>query len=106
MSTRISQKHIHEKILSPNPIPRNVKRIQTLDEYIKELLSDNKKLSTLNLKKKTLKGTQEKVASISGPLTRLRHIVEAKWKALPGTDDEATSGHIEIAALLKQNILL
>ena len=57
-------------------------------------------------KKKTLKGTQEKVASISGPLTRLRHIVEAKWKALPGTDDEATSGHIEIAALLKQNILL
>ena len=48
MSTRISQKHIHEKILSPNPIPHNVKRIQTLDEYIKELLSDNKKLSTLN----------------------------------------------------------
>ena len=48
MSTRVSQKDIREKILSPNPIPRNVKRTQTLDEYIKELLSDNKKLSTLN----------------------------------------------------------
>ena len=39
--------------------PENIENEpQKLDEYIKELLSDNKKLSTLN-QEKTLKGTQE-----------------------------------------------
>ena len=71
--------HIHDKILAANPIPHNVKGIQKLDECIKELLSNNKKLSTLN-QEKTLKGTQEKAASILGPLTRLWNIMEAERK--------------------------
>ena len=72
---------------------------------MKELLSDNKKLSTLN-QEKTLKGTQEKVVSILGSLTRLWNIMEVEREALPDNDDEATSGHMEIATLFEQNILL
>ena len=75
-----------------------------LDEYIKELLSDSKKLSTLN-QEKALKGTQDKVALILGPLTRLWSIMEAEREALPD-DDEAISGHMEIATLFEQSILL
>ena len=53
MSTHISEKDAREKILTTNPIPHNVKETQKLDEYIKELLSNNKKLSTLNQEKNT-----------------------------------------------------
>ena len=104
MLTHVSEKDIREKILAINPIPYNVKGTQKLDEYIKELLSDSKKLSTLN-QEKALKGTQEKVASILGPLTRLWSIMEAEREAL-ADDDEATSGHMEMATLFEQSILL
>ena len=58
MSTHISEKDVREKILTTNSIPHNVKGTQNFDEYVKELLSDNKKLSILN-QEKILKGTQE-----------------------------------------------
>ena len=105
MLTHISEKEIREKIQATNPIPFNVKGSQKLDEYIKEILSDNKKLSALN-QEKALKGIQEKVASILGPLTRLWSIMEAEREALPDHDDEATSGHMEVATLFEQSILL
>ena len=92
MLTHVSEKDIHEKILATNPIPYNVKWIQKLDEYINQLLSNNKKLSTLN-QEKALKGTQEKVASILGPLTRFWSIMEP--------EREATSGHMEQLCLNK-----
>ena len=50
MSTYISEKDIREKILTTSPIPHMAKGTRKLDEYIKELLSNNKKRSTLNLK--------------------------------------------------------
>ena len=55
MPTHLSENDIREKILTTNPISQNMKRAQKLNEYIKNLLFDNKKLSTLNLKKKTKK---------------------------------------------------
>ena len=82
MPTHLSENDIREKILTTNPISQNMKGAQKLDEYIKNLLFDNKKLSTLNLKKKKkkkMKGTQEKVTSILGPLTRL-------WNIMGGED--------------------
>ena len=105
MSTHISEKDIREKILTTNPIPHNVKGTQKLDEYIKELLSDNKKLLTL-IQGKTLKDTQEKVASSLGPLTRPWDIMEAEWEAFPDIDDKATLGNMKIATLFEQSILL
>lgn len=58
-------------MLNFHPFPKNLKRTQKLDEYIKEHVSEKKKLTTLNKKKTTLKETQEEVASILGSLTRL-----------------------------------
>ena len=81
MPTHLSENDIREKILTTNPISQNMKRAQKLNEYIKNLFFDNKKLSTLNLKKnkkQKLKGTQEKVTSILGPLTRLWNIMGAE----------------------------
>ena len=52
MPTHLSENDIREKILTTNPISQNMKGAQKLDEYIKNLLFDNKKLSTLNLKEK------------------------------------------------------
>ena len=83
-----------------------MKGAQKLDEYIQELLFDDNKLSTLNLKKKTQKSTQEKLASILGPLTRLWNIMEAKRKALSVNVDEASSGHIEIVTFLNKPFYL
>ena len=83
-----------------------MKGAQKLDEYIQELLFDDNKLSTLNLKKKTQKSTQEKLASILGPLTRLWNIMEAKRKALSVNVDEASSGHIEIVIFLNKPFYL
>ena len=82
-----------------------MKGTQNSDEYIKELLSNNRRLSTLN-QEKQLKGTQEKIASILGPLIRLWNIMESEWEALPDNDDEATSGQLEIATLFEQSIIL
>ena len=62
------------KLLTTNPIPQIVKVTQKLDKYVKEILSDNNKISTLN-QEKTLKEAQEKVVSILGPLTRLWNIM-------------------------------
>ena len=62
------------KLLTTNPILQIVKVTQKLDKYVKELLSDNNKISTLN-QEKTLKEAQEKVVSILGPLTRLWNIM-------------------------------
>ena len=52
MPTHLSENYIREKILTTNTISQNMKGAQKLDEYIKNLLFDNKKLSTLNLKEK------------------------------------------------------
>ena len=80
---------MREKILRTNPIPHNVKGTEKLDEYIKKLLFENKKISTLN-QEKILKGTQKKVESTLGPLTSIWNIMKAEREALPGNDDEAT----------------
>ena len=64
-----------------------MKETQKLDGRIREHLSDNKKLPNLN-QEKTLKGTQEIVASILGPLTRLWNIMEAEREALPDNNND------------------
>ena len=55
MSIHVQEKDVREKILQNNPVPQNVKVCQRLDEYIKELLLENKRSSTL-YHEKILKG--------------------------------------------------
>ena len=105
MSTHTSENDIREEIVTSHPILHNVKRIQKLDEYIKELSPNYKKLSILNQEKR-LKGTQEKVPSIIGPLTILQNIMEAEQEALPENNHEANSGQMEITFCLNKALYL
>ena len=104
MSIHVSEKDIRERTLQNNPVPRNVKVYQRLDEYIKELLLENKKSSTL-YHEKILKGIQEKIVSVLAPLTQLWSFMEEE-RELISPDDEASDGHQEIASLFEQTILL
>ena len=53
----ISQKDLKEKILQENLVPSNIKNVQILDGYIKELLVEKRKSYTPN-HEKVLKGTR------------------------------------------------
>ena len=77
MSIHVPEKDIREKILQNNPVPRNVKVCQRLEEYIKKLLLENKKSSTL-CHEKILKGIQETIVSVLAPLTKLWSFMEVE----------------------------
>ena len=104
MSIHVQEKDVREKILQNNPVPQNVKVCQRLDEYIKELLLENKRSSTL-YHEKILKGIQEKIVSVLAPLTKLWSFTEEERESI-APDDETADGHQEIASLSEQTILL
>ena len=104
MSIHVPEKDIREKILQNNPVPRNVKVCQRLDEYIKEFLLEGRKSSTL-YHEKILKGIQEKIVSVLAPLTKLWSFM-VEERELISPDNEASDGHQEIASLFEQTILL
>ena len=47
VSIHVAEKDIRQKFLQNNPVPRNIKVCQRLNEYMKELLLENKKSTTL-----------------------------------------------------------
>ena len=100
MSTHISEKDIRAISSSYCEKDSKIGWIHS-GTFIRQL----KKISTLN-QKKTLKGTQEKVALILGQLSRLWNIMETEWETLPDNGDEAISGQMEIATLFEQSIIL
>ena len=59
MHIHIPDKDIKEKILKDNPVPANVKEPKVLDNYIKELLTENKR-TLASTHEKSLKAVQEK----------------------------------------------
>jgi len=70
MNLRVLDKEIKEKIVSFNPVPKNVRQVPELDGYIKQLLVDYNKTTTLHLEK-VLKSSQERDRHIFGPLSKL-----------------------------------
>ena len=97
MSIHVPENDIREKILPKNPIPRNVKACQRLDEYIKELLLENKESSTL-YHEKMFQEIQEKIVPVMAPLTTFWCFMEEE-RELISSYDEATDGRQEIASL-------
>ena len=59
MHLHIPEKEIRE-ILHENPIPSNVRQLQVLDNYIRELLVEQKRTQT-STHEKSLKAVQEKI---------------------------------------------
>ena len=104
MNQHIPEKEIIEKFLSNYPVPNNIKSPQVLDNYIKELLNDNKKVVTIN-HEKVLKSLQEKITYIMGPLSTLWSIMEAERDQLDANNEEAESLN-EMSSLFEQTALL
>ena len=89
--------------LSVTPVPSNIKNSQNLDEYIKELLVENKKNNTLN-QEKVLNGIQDQVVTILAPLSKLWSTMELERNAV--LEEELNEGHREMANLFEQTVLL
>ena len=105
MHVHIPDKDIKEKILKENPVPANVKEPQVLDNYIKELLTKNKRTLT-STHEKSLKAVQEKVLYILGPLSRLWMMMEIEKLSSSGCGDEKVQEMTAISSLFEQTMLL
>ena len=105
MNLKIPDKEIKDKILSTNPVPKNVKPVPELDSYIKELLVDNNKTQTLHIEK-LLKAIQERDRNIFGPLSKIWDLTEAEREVLDLTDEHAVASFKGVAELFEQSITL
>ena len=70
LSIHVSEKNICHEILSQNPVPRNIKSSQKLDEYINEPSLESQENSTPD-QEKILKFLQEKFVTILDPLSKI-----------------------------------
>jgi len=105
MENHISDKDIRDKILLFSPIPSNIREAHNLDNYIKELLVENKKSLTLN-HEMNLKQIQDKIHHILGPLTRVWSMIEEE-KEIENTENGQEESPIAVISnLFEQTILL
>ena len=80
-------------------------KTQVLDNYIQELLTENKRTLT-STHEKSLKAVQEKVLHILGPLSRLLLIIENQKLSSSGYWDEEVKEMSAISSLFEQTMLL
>ena len=105
MHIHIPDKDIKKKILKDNPVPANVKEHQVLDNYIKELLTENKPTLT-STHEKSLKAVQEKVLHILGTLSRHWVMMENEKLSSSGCGDKEVQEMTAISSLFKETMLL
>ena len=105
MSTHKTDKEIKDKILASVPLPNSVKKSQKLDEYMHELLQENRRTRTLSFEK-TLKGIQDKVVFILAPFTRLMTIMEEEREHIPAEEQGEGSAVNEVSRLFDKTICL
>ena len=108
MSHYINNKKVKEKILMENPVSSNIKGTPNLDNYIKELLLENKRKLILN-HGETLKGIYDKVNHVFSHLLRLWSIMEEEKDAALqelSENNKDSSPVLVISSLFEQSILL
>ena len=93
------------KELKDNPVRANVRKAQVLDNYIKELLTENK-LALKSTHEKSFKAVQEKVLHILGPLSRVWLIMENEKLSSSGCGDTEVQEMTPISSLFEQKMLL
>lgn len=99
MANHISEKDIRDHVLNINPVPTNVKMVPVLDNYIKNLLTNNSKVNTLK-NEKVLKTIQENFLAILGPLSRICDLMEKE------RDQYQDSLINDVSELIEQTVLL
>ena len=100
MKVHVSDKEIKDNVLYDSPVPSNIREVPQLDNYMKTILSDNSKFTTLKWEK-TLKTIQDKVISVFGPLTKLWLLIDSEKEN--NQDDPALA---ECAEVFDQAILM
>ena len=108
MSHYINNKKVKEKILMENPVSSNIKGTPNLDNYIKDLLLENKRKLILN-HGETLKGIYDKVNHVFSHLLRLWSIMEEEKEAALQELSENNKDYspvLVISSLFEQSILL
>ena len=102
---QISDKDMKEKISKDISVPANVKEPQVLQNYIKEILTENKRILT-STHEKSLKEVQEKVLHILGTLSRLWLIIENEMLSSSGCGYEDLQEMAAISRLFEQTMPL
>ena len=100
MGLHIADKVIDDQILHNSPVPSNLRKAPQLDTYIKKLLQDNAKFTTLK-HERTLRLMQDKLWKVFGPLTQLWAAIEGEKAQSP--EDEALES---ISTSFYQSIML
>ena len=103
MDLIVTEKEVKEHIMNENPVPKNIRKVQELDSYMKDLLVENNKTQTLQIEK-LLKAAQEREWNILGPLSKLWSWSEEERGSLP--DDESVTQFQTVANLFEQSIAL
>ena len=75
MSHHVTDKEVTEKIINTNSISSNIKGTPISDNYIKQILLENKRTLTFN-REEAFKSTHNKVSHVFGPLLRLWGIMK------------------------------
>jgi len=104
VDNKIPEKELRDKITNFNPVPKNVRKTQEIDIFIKDVLVENNKNSTLHVDR-LLKATQEKVLQILGPLTRLWEITDREKIYVDEDVPEEVEQFQNMINLMEQSVL-
>ena len=96
MSHHVTDKEVTEKIINTNSISSNIKGTPISDNYIKQILLENKRTLTFN-REEAFKSTHNKVSHVFGPLLRLWGIIKEEEES--GLQDLSENCSLVLAVL-------
>ena len=94
----VSDKELKDTITVNSPVPTNMPKAKTIDDYFVELLGDQKKKKEIAIHFKKL---QTKILTIMGPISKVRYTVE---ESLAGVSKKSDAD--ETLQYVDQTILL
>ena len=100
LKIHVPEKDLKDNIVNFHPAPSNLRVVPELDGYIRTILSNNNKAITLS-NDKTLKGIQEKIQYLFGPLLKIWCAIDQDKELHP--EDENI---LEISQTMDQAVLL
>lgn len=101
-STYISDSDLKNCILKENPVPTNVPKPATLDNYLKSILEERHKPYVVTEDKASSK-IQQKLTDVMGPLSRVWSVIQKGLTSENGLIEQSME---ELNGLIEQSILL
>ena len=89
---------LKESVLSMRPVPSNMIKVPTLDDFIRGLMFQNKKHTEVQMDK-VLQNVQKKIMHIMGPLSSMWFTLQ---KVMETPAEESTTTELSIEDLLQE----